>query len=189
MSERVSYFRLGIFVLVGLALIVAALVVLGAGAWLKKTIPVETYIEGSVQGLEVGAPVKYLGVHIGKVSWIGFVFEKYHVDTTEDLIKYGKYVMVRVKLDPDTMPKLPNKERMELLDDRIKAGLRVHLMSSLTGPTYLEADYVDPNKYPPLKTPWTPEVEYVPSCRAPWNKSSARSKRWPKKLRMPRSAS
>lgn len=103
-------------------------------------------------------------MRIGKVSWIGFIYEKYPLETHEQLVRYGKYVMVEMQLDPSTMPKAHDKGAMTLLQDRIKAGLRVHLMSSLTGPTSVEADYVDPNAFGPLELAWEPHSPYVPSA-------------------------
>ena len=105
MSAPINYFRLGLFVLVGLALIVAGVVVLGAGALLRPTILAETYFNESVQGLDVGAPVKYLGVEIGKVSWIGFVPAKYQMTNVDESVRFGQLVMVEVSLDPTKFPK------------------------------------------------------------------------------------
>ena len=69
-----SYFRFGLFVILGLLLIVTAVIVFGAGKFLKKKIIIESYFDQSVQGLEVGAPLKFQGVQIGNVREIGFVF-------------------------------------------------------------------------------------------------------------------
>ena len=164
MSAQISYFRLGIFVLVGLALIVTGVVVLGAGALMKTTIPVETYFNESVQGLDIGAPVKYLGVEIGKVSWIGFVPEKYQMASIDEEVRFGKYVMVEVALDPGKFPKSGGREALSLLRERVAAGMRVRLQSSITGPTFLGVDYVDPNVYKPMTITWTPTCPYIPSA-------------------------
>ncbi|MEN9903402.1 MAG: hypothetical protein RL651_2066, partial [Pseudomonadota bacterium] len=59
MSNRNSaqYYRLGIFVLIGAAALVALVLIFGAKNLFAKTMTVETYIKESVQGLDVGAPV------------------------------------------------------------------------------------------------------------------------------------
>jgi len=62
------YFKLGLFILIGAGLIGAAVIVLGAGRLLEKQIAVETLFDESVDGLEVGSPVKYRGVQIGRVT-------------------------------------------------------------------------------------------------------------------------
>ena len=164
MSAQISYFRLGLFVLVGLGLIVSGVIMLGAGALMKKTIPVETYMNESVQGLDVGAPVKYMGVQIGKVSNIGFVPEEYDMATTEQRVQFGKYILIRMELEPEKIPGGVQQGRGDLLQERVAAGLRIRLQSSLTAPAFLEADYFDPKVHKPLEIAWKPRVAYVPAA-------------------------
>ena len=57
-----SYFKVGLFVILGLMTIVTGVIVFGAGKFLKKKIIIESYFNQSVQGLEVGAPLKFQGV-------------------------------------------------------------------------------------------------------------------------------
>ena len=63
-----NYWKLGAFVLGGIALAFAVLVWLGAGDWNRKTRTIVTYFDESVQGLEVGAALKFRGVPVGTVS-------------------------------------------------------------------------------------------------------------------------
>ena len=74
MSEKPGYFRIGLFILIALAILVAGLVALGAGAFLRQRIYIETYVNASVQGIDIGSPVKFRGVQIGRVSGISFTF-------------------------------------------------------------------------------------------------------------------
>ncbi|NDF59315.1 MAG: MCE family protein, partial [Burkholderiaceae bacterium] len=66
-----NYFRLGLFVFAGFAAILALILVFGTGQLFKKTTMVETYIEQSITGLDVGAPVRFRGVKVGQVTFIG----------------------------------------------------------------------------------------------------------------------
>ncbi|MEP7300065.1 MAG: MlaD family protein [Caldimonas sp.] len=72
MEDKVNYALVGAFVLaLGAALIVAVLW-LAAGIRTKTTYePYQSVVEESVAGLTLSAPVKYLGVDVGKVSRIG----------------------------------------------------------------------------------------------------------------------
>jgi paraquat-inducible protein B len=151
-------------VLVGVGLLVGGVIVLGVGELFAKRIMVETYLDGSVAGLSVGAPVEYRGVWIGKVSRIGFVNEKYRMASAADEARFGKYVLIEIAIDPNKLPQASLEERKKLLAARVESGLRVRLQSSLTGPTILQADYFDPNVYRPLEIAWTPEELYVPSA-------------------------
>ena len=70
MSQKANYFKLGLFVIGAVAAGVAVLLIVGTGAWFKSRTTIETYFNESVQGLETGAPVKYRGATIGKVTKI-----------------------------------------------------------------------------------------------------------------------
>jgi len=165
MSERVRYVRLGAFVLVGIGLLVAALLVLGAGIFSSGGIVIETYIDESVQGLDLGSPIKQRGVKIGSVTQIGFVRQLYHIPIDDPRYEtVGRYVVVRGRLQPLGDSHLTQAEIEAALSKTVAAGMRLKLATQgLTGTSYLEADYVDPVKNPPLVPSWTPEYLYIPS--------------------------
>src|SRR3954466_11854994 len=71
-----TYLRVGLLILGGLGLLVAMIWFLG-GAEINRGTLYESYFSESVQGLEVGAAVKYRGVTIGRVSEIGLVSAAY----------------------------------------------------------------------------------------------------------------
>jgi len=58
---------IGAFVLGALALIVAAILFFGGGAFLATPLPAVSFFHGSVAGLQVGAAVTYRGVEVGQV--------------------------------------------------------------------------------------------------------------------------
>jgi len=71
MEDKVNYTLVGIFVLgLGVALVVAVLWLAAGLNTQKKYEPYQSVIKESVAGLSVAAPVKYLGVDVGKVSEI-----------------------------------------------------------------------------------------------------------------------
>ena len=71
MEDKVNYTLVGVFVLALGAALVAAVLWLAVGLDGKtKADPYASIIPESVAGLNVGAPVKYLGVDVGKVSQI-----------------------------------------------------------------------------------------------------------------------
>lgn len=157
MSERANYAKLGLFVIAGTSLFVGALIVLGATALFRRSFPVETYFEQSVQGLDVGAPVKFRGVQIGKVADISLVGLHYDTDR--------RYVLVRMDVFEEKLP--PDIERQIERDLRkeIRQGLRVRLsVQGVTGIAYLEMDYLDPRDNPTLPIDWEPTSYYVPSA-------------------------
>jgi len=62
--------RVGGFVLAGIALLVLAVVLVGSGALFGTRHKFVTYFTGSVDGLRVGAPVKFRGIPIGQVTGV-----------------------------------------------------------------------------------------------------------------------
>jgi phospholipid/cholesterol/gamma-HCH transport system substrate-binding protein len=160
-SAEAHYFRVGLFVLIGLAAILAFALLLGGRSWFQQPIIFETYFSESVQGLDVGSPVKRRGVKIGTVSTIGFVENYYPLANEEERLKYGGLVMVRMKtvLNPEEAP------TEESLASSIRNGLRVRLsQAGLTGTAYIEAETLDPKRNPPMEIIWKPDHLYVPSA-------------------------
>lgn len=151
-----NYFRLGLFVFAGLAAILALILVFGTGQIFKKTLMTETYIEQSVTGLDVGAPVRFRGVKLGQVTSIGLSGNLY--ESNEPLAKRKEYVVIRMKIDGD---------RNELLGPagKLPSDLRARVKSQgITGVNYVELDYVrDMPGYEALPYSWKPEYIVIDS--------------------------
>ena len=62
MSAKANHFKLGLFVLGGAGAVLMALLLLGLGSRFRKPLMVETYLDQSVQGLEIGSKVNFRGV-------------------------------------------------------------------------------------------------------------------------------
>lgn len=155
MSRKTNPFRLGLFIIIGSTLLVAMLAVLGAGKIFEHKVKMETYLNESVNGLEVGSPIKYRGVKIGSVTEIGFVTDHYVTMDQSDL----RYVYVLGDLTHKMFQTKEMSEMVRYLNKEIKQGLRARPVSlGLTGQLFLEIDYVDPDKNPPLKIAWKPKI-------------------------------
>ena len=157
MSTATHYFKIGLFVIIAVIIGIVTVVILGAGSLFQKTITMETYIDGSVQGLSIGAPVKFRGVQIGKVTQIAVVSWEYNTHLS--------YILVRSSIPADKNW-FKNVETTEKYFKREAAkGLRVRLATpGVTGTAFLEVDYLDPRRNPPLKHNWRPEYPYLPSA-------------------------
>jgi ABC-type transporter Mla subunit MlaD len=66
-----SSFLIGAFVLIGILILTGTVIWLGQTQFMKQTANYVTYFDGSIEGLERGSAVKYLGVPIGSVEKIG----------------------------------------------------------------------------------------------------------------------
>src|SRR5258705_7784156 len=70
MGKRISPTAIGVFVVGSFALVIAAIVVVGSGSLFKKPLRFVCMFQGNVNGLRIGAPVKFKGVQIGTVEEI-----------------------------------------------------------------------------------------------------------------------
>ena len=68
MSKQANKTVIGIFVVGAIALVIAAVLILGSGKLFKQTLRAVCYFEGSVGGLNIGAPVVFRGVKVGSVT-------------------------------------------------------------------------------------------------------------------------
>src|SRR5262249_50633408 len=68
MSKKANPASVGLFIFVGLALAVAGVLVFSAGTLFRKQQKYILYFNVSLKGLDPGAPVKFRGVTIGKVT-------------------------------------------------------------------------------------------------------------------------
>jgi len=162
---KANYFKFGVFLVVAATLIVAAVVILGAGAFKPKGIYFETYFDKSVSGLKPGAPVELQGVRIGQVERIGFAGEVYEIPP-DVLATLGEARLVRVTFSVDRRfaGELSEEERQARRSREVHSGFRMRLESNLiTGQGYLQGTYVDPNRFPVSKPAWETEFPFVPS--------------------------
>jgi phospholipid/cholesterol/gamma-HCH transport system substrate-binding protein len=166
MKNNASHYRIGIFVIASIIVLVAFVLFFGSGTVFEREIIMETYFDDSVQGLYVGSPVKQRGVQIGKVKKILFVDLKYQLDPDSPrFLKYSSYVVVTMAFDPSVQRgRTPNEARL-MLERQIDDGLRVRLATQdLTGNMYIELDYVDPKLFPSIEFDWVPDNIYIPSA-------------------------
>jgi phospholipid/cholesterol/gamma-HCH transport system substrate-binding protein len=157
--EDARYFKIGLFAISAIVLAVIGVAVLGGGAFFQKTNIIETYIDESVQGLDVGSPMRFRGVLVGKVEEITLTSVEYNTRR--------RYVLVRAGISSNMFQFPLSDPASPSFLTEIEKGLRVRLApQGLTGTAYLEADYLDPSQNPPLEIDWQPKYPYVPSARS-----------------------
>lgn len=156
MSKKANPAAIGAFVLVALILLSGALAVLGSGKLFKRVQRYVLFFDGSLSGLDVGAPVEYRGVRVGSVTRI---LLKY--DTAQDLVAIPVYI----ELEPDRVSfKGERRTELDLLKG-VEAGLRAQLQaqSYITGK--LKVMLVD-SPGTPMRLiggdPETPEIPTMP---------------------------
>ncbi len=162
-KSEANYFRIGLFIILGFALLAAALVTFGVGQFFKPKIRIETYVDGTVQGIEVGSAVKFRGVTVGKIADVSFVFNRYpEVETTQMV----NYVVLVMEIDKEIFPGMFQLENLQpVLTENIERGMRVQIEpAGITGLNYMEINYLDPRRFVPLKIAWKPQYYFLPSA-------------------------
>jgi len=158
MSTATNNFKLGLFTLGGLVILIAGILAFGARSYFEPTSLFETYVTGDVTGLAVGAAVELRGVSVGKVKRIAFSWNEYQQTTPY-------YIVVEFEMRDDVTPLPPGEARSEMLQSAIKRGLRARLKSQgITGTSILSIEDLNPADNPPVQVPWTPRHTYIPAA-------------------------
>jgi hypothetical protein len=166
-SQEARYYRVGLFVFVGIALLVGAVLLLGGGTAFKRTVIIETSFNESVEGLDVGSPFKIRGVKRGAVKEILLARDEYRMPNGDPLPdEHSIDVVVRIEVTPPSGPaSLIGAGVNETVAGWIEKGLRVRLTAAgITGVVYLEGDFLPPDRYPSSPPPWAPLHLYIPAA-------------------------
>jgi ABC-type transporter Mla subunit MlaD len=156
--SKIMALRVGAFLLLAAVAFVGLLIFLG-GNTIRSGRSYESYFRESVQGLDVGAPVKFRGVTLGQVTEIGLTSAAYGRGAPADIRAATlRLVYVRFVIDTSRVGRAPDDTSVR------NNGLRARIAAQgLTGLSYLELDFVDPQRFPPEPVPWTPRAEVIPS--------------------------
>jgi len=159
MSKPINPAAIGGFTLGALALLVAGLFIFGGGeAFNADKVRFVVFLESSLNGLDVGAPVKMQGVKIGEVKEISLLF-----DSNSD--KLYKPVVIEINRSllsgsgGSPLPKVVemSREQLQVHRDRLVANgfrARLEMQSLLTGLLYVDLDTY------PDKPPQFANLEY-----------------------------
>lgn len=144
MASEASKLQVGIFVIAAAAIALGAAIWLGATSFLEDSETFVTYFSESVQGVDPGSAVKYRGVPAGRVAHIG-------IAPDEELIE------VRLEIDTHLAPLI-----------RGEKNLRAKLeLAGITGLRYVE---IEPTKGEALaQAPvldFDPDYELIPSAKS-----------------------
>jgi paraquat-inducible protein B len=140
----------GVFVLGAVALLVAAIVALGAGDWFAPRERFVVFFPGSVRGLTPGAPVTFRGIKLGEVKDVSALL----TGKPEAPIQIEVLIELRRNI-VEAQPGVPLPWQDVSAPDAARtlaaAGLRARLLSQslLTGQKYIDFDILpgEPARY------------------------------------------
>ncbi len=137
MSKQANPTLIGAFVLGALALAILATLLLAGGTWFGERRQHVLYFEGAAQGLQVGAPVVFLGVKVGTVKEI-------QLGLDQSSLRF--LVPVIIEIEPNVVH-TRNGQTIDLRDRGVMRGLverglrgRLRMQSLLTGQLYVDLD-------------------------------------------------
>lgn len=156
MATPVNHWKLGLFVVVGIVATLSALLAFGAYRLRQETVIYQTYFDESVQGLEIGAPVKFRGVVIGTVSQIDVAPDRRMVEVTSSLTVKE---LIRLHL----VRAAHGKERATRLG--VPDDLRAQLASAgITGVKFIQIDFFDEKTNPVPVLGFEVGPNYIPAA-------------------------
>jgi paraquat-inducible protein B len=160
MSRKADPALIGVFVLGAIALSVVTILLVAGDDWFRKHSQHMLYFEGAAHGLQVGAPVVFLGVKVGTVNKI-----QLGLDESNDQF----VVPVTIEVEPQVV-RTRSGEQIDLRDRAtlrrlVERGLRarLRLQSILTGQLYVDLDF-HPDK-PARFVATDPDVSEIPTVR------------------------
>lgn len=156
MAAPTNHYKLGLFVIVGFAAAILAGVLFGGARIHKDTIRYHSYFNESVQGLDLGSPVKFRGVTIGNVSAIEIAPDHRSVNVVSELD--SNHVKRMGLTEAGTAQ---GAEKFAIPKD-----LRAQLNSQgITGVKFVAIDFFDVKSNPPPDLPFkVPADHYIPAA-------------------------
>jgi paraquat-inducible protein B len=157
LKQRVSPALIGAFVLGAVLLAVTAVVLIGSGRYFHRTSPFVLYFPGSVNGLRVGAPVKFRGVEVGSVEDI-----RIRLEPEQSVSR----IPVIIGIDPDKITSLGASKTIlnsaAEYQSAIDGGLRGQLQteSFVTGLLFVALDFFPGSPATFVQLPRTGKFHY-----------------------------
>ena len=158
MSRQANPTLIGAFVLGAILLGAMTVLLLAGGQWFQKRSQHILYFEGAAQGLQIGAPVVFLGVKVGTVKRI-----QLGLDT-----KIRRFMVpVTIEVEPNMVHSSRGEEvdlrDRETIRQLVKQGLRgqLKMQSLLTGQLYVDLNF-HPDKLARFFAPDS-EVSEIPT--------------------------
>lgn len=149
-AQATNEWKVGAFIVGGVVFMILTLFWLGASRLNTEVIEHLTYLDESVQGLEVGAPIKIRGVTIGRVTEISLAPDR-------------RLVEVRFEASVEELHKVRAIGETESAGHVISPELRILIASQgITGVKFLEADFFTADT-PTIPLSFDAPDSYVPS--------------------------
>ena len=155
MSEARKPFMIGAFLLGGLVLLVAGIMLLSRDSWFAQPSEYVVYFTGSLDGLDVGADVTYRGVKVGTVREIRLSYDRQLKDVVMPVV---------VRIDSPNGKSEGKRGFDQFIGQLVERGLRAQLQtpSLLTGKAIVALDMF-PRESGYVRAPHDLDLPTIPS--------------------------
>jgi len=156
MAVDKSYARLGGFIVIGLAVILATALLFIQRMRSREVIELVTYTQENVAGLDISSPVRYRGVAVGRVSDL-------------QVEPGGRTIEIDFELFTDRLTSVGADvtNLQALAKSGVLERMRAQVVGNpVTGEAYLFLDLPE-NPPPPMTLGFTPSRPYIPSMPTP----------------------
>jgi len=141
MSKEVNKIAIGGFVVGAIGLAVMSLLVFGSGKFFQQKSMQVLFFEGSVKGLNVGAPVKFRGVDIGMVKNIQLSINpadlQFYVPVYVEIFKNRLSILEESTTDK----RFKGDEGMDKLVNELGLRGQLQMQSFVTGQLFINYDF------------------------------------------------
>ena len=163
MTAKVQPWLVGLFTLVGLALIVGGFILIGSGQWFSQYRTFVVFFPDPVGGIKEGSPVTFRLTPVGQVREVELMFTGKNLASELKIVIDLRKGALRDSSVTTAMATLSDKAFAETL---VKAGLRAGIQSSspVAGQKSLNLDFLPERKarYSGIPMPY-PEIPTAPS--------------------------
>lgn len=156
MTESRKPFFIGVFLLGGVALLAAGLLLLSRDSLLTRPAEYVVYFTGALDGLDVGADVTYRGVKVGNVRQIDLSYDR----TLNDVV-----MPVTIRITAESARSKGDERGFDRFVERlIERGLRAQLQtpSLLTGKAIVALDFF-PDQQGYIRDPHIIDLPAIPT--------------------------
>lgn len=145
MSQKASPRLIGVFILIAFFVSIGTFFMMNRDRFLSRTIKYVLYFQGSVKGLNIGSPVVFNGVPVGRVISISLVTDMQTLEIKIPvIIETNANSFIFLSRKKRINPRADNDEIRRFTDEMIEKGLRARLIpqSILTGQMMIDLSYL-----------------------------------------------
>ncbi len=164
MSQKANPRLIGVFILIAVFVSIGTFFLMNRDRFFSQTTKYVLYFQGSVKGLNIGSPVVFNGVPVGRVINISLVTDMQTLEVRIPVtIETNANSFIILSKKKRINPRAGNEEIRRFTEEMIAKGLRARLIpqSILTGQMMIDLSYLPDT--PVIMTPTSLKMIQIPT--------------------------